>query len=143
MTLPGRSRQGCARAARLLSGLAGVLAAVMALSACGSDSGGGGSTPSAPSTTTSGAAGGGGGGGSTVDIKDFKFTPTNLTVPAGTTVTWTFDDSTQHTVTANDNSFMSSALGSGQTFTHTFSAAGTTAYHCSIHPFMTGTIVAK
>ena len=64
-----------------------------------------------------------------------------LTLPVGTTVTWKFDDSTQHTVNADDNSFASSAMANGQTFTHTFTSAGTVSYHCSIHPFMKGTIV--
>ena len=78
-----------------------------------------------------------------VEINNFMFTPMSLTVPVGATVTWKFDDSTQHTVTADDNSFSSSPMGSGQTYTHTFATAGTTAYHCSIHPNMTGTINVK
>ena len=116
--------------------------AVLAIgTACGGDSSGGATTPTATATAPTGSATAG--GGSTVDIKNFMFTPMTLSVPAGTTVTWKFDDSTQHTVAANDNSFASSALASGQTFTHTFAAAGTVAYHCSIHPFMTGTISVK
>jgi plastocyanin len=78
-----------------------------------------------------------------VEINNFMFTPQTLTVAVGTTVTWKFDDSTQHTVTADDNSFESSPMSNGQTFTHTFSAAGTVAYHCSIHPEMTATITVK
>ena len=78
-----------------------------------------------------------------MEIKNFMFTPMTLTVPAGTTVTWKFDDPAEHTVAANDNSFTSAALADGKTFTHTFSTAGTVAYHCSIHPFMTGTIIVK
>jgi plastocyanin len=34
-------------------------------------------------------------------------------------------------------------MSNGQTFTHTFDTAGTFKYHCSIHPFMTGSIVVK
>jgi plastocyanin len=71
------------------------------------------------------------------------FSPMSLTVAVGTTVTWKFDDSTDHTVAADDNSFTSPALGKGKTYTHTFTTAGTVKYHCSIHPFMTGTIVVK
>jgi plastocyanin len=78
-----------------------------------------------------------------VEINNFMFTPQNLTVPVGTTVTWKFDDSTQHTVTADDNSFASSPMANGQTFTHTFSTAGTVPYHCSIHPEMTATIIVQ
>ena len=78
-----------------------------------------------------------------VEISNFMFSPTSVTVPVGGTVTWKFDDSTQHTVTADDNSFASSPMANGQIFTHTFTTAGTVTYHCSIHPTMTGTIVVK
>jgi plastocyanin len=71
------------------------------------------------------------------------FMPMSLTVAVGTTVTWKFDDSTDHTVAADDKSFTSPALGKGKTYTHTFTTAGTVKYHCSIHPFMTGTIIVK
>jgi plastocyanin len=71
------------------------------------------------------------------------FMPMSLTVAVGTTVTWKFDDSTDHTVTADDQSFTSPALGKGKTYTHTFTTAGTVKYHCSIHPFMTATIIVK
>jgi plastocyanin len=136
------SRRGYVRPARLLSGLVAVLAMLAVLTACGSGSSGGGATPApAPGTASTGSAPAG--GGSTVEIKNFMFAPMTLTVSAGTTVTWKFDDSTQHTVVADDNSFSSSALANGQTFTHTFATAGTVAYHCSIHPFMTGTIIVK
>jgi plastocyanin len=139
------SRLGYVRPARLLSGLVTVLAVLAAVAACGPGSSGGASpSPSLSlSPTTASAGSGAAGGGSTVEIKNFMFTPTTLTVPVGTTVTWKFGDSTEHTVAADDNSFTSSALANGQTFTHTFSTAGTVAYHCSIHPFMTGTIIVK
>jgi plastocyanin len=71
------------------------------------------------------------------------FTPMTLTVSVGTTVTWKFEDSTPHTVAADDKSFLSSPMSKGQTYTHTFNAAGAVKYHCSIHPFMTGSIVVK
>ena len=135
------SAQGYVRTARLLSGLVTVLAVLGVVAACGSGSSGGATPSPSPATVSTGS--GAAGGGSTVEIKNFMFTPTTLTVPAGMTVTWKFDDSTQHTVAANDNSFTSSALANGQTFTHAFSAAGTVAYHCSIHPFMLGTIIVK
>jgi plastocyanin len=134
------SRQGYVRPARLLSGLVTVLAVLAAVAACSSGSSGGATpSPSPAASTGSGAAR----GGSTVEIKNFMFTPMTLTVPAGATVTWKFDDPAEHTVAADDNSFTSPALANGKTFTHTFSTAGTVAYHCSIHPFMTGTIIVK
>jgi plastocyanin len=76
-----------------------------------------------------------------VAISGFAFSPATVTVKVGTTVTWTQQDEDQHTVTANDGSFGSSPLVTGTTYTHTFSAPGTYQYHCSIHPFMHGTVV--
>jgi plastocyanin len=123
-----------------------VLVALMAVSAvataCSSSSkSGGASSPASSATTASGGAPAA--GGSTVEIKDFMFMPMTLSVAVGTTVTWKFDDSTEHTVAADDNSFTSPALGNGKTYTHAFTTAGTVKYHCSIHPFMTGTIIVK
>jgi plastocyanin len=126
---------------RRLAGLLAALTVLALATACGSSSAGGGGAPSAPSSASTGSAAAS--GGSTVEINNFMFMPATLTVAVGTTVTWKFDDSTQHTVTAADKSFASPPMAGGQTYTHTFTAAGTVAYHCSIHPFMTGTIVVK
>jgi plastocyanin len=127
---------------RPLAALVAALAVLALATACGSDSAtGGGTTSSAAPPASTGSAPAG--GGSTVEIDNFMFMPATVTVPAGTTVSWKFDDSTQHTVTADDNSFTSPPMSGGQTFTHTFTAAGTVTYHCSIHPFMTGTIVVR
>ncbi|BBY38983.1 hypothetical protein MMAN_31170 [Mycobacterium mantenii] len=79
--------------------------------------------------------------GDQVTIDGFAFAPTTLTVSAGTTVTWTNRDEEPHTVAASDGSFHSPGMGTGATFTHTFSTAGTFDYVCSIHPMMRGTVV--
>jgi plastocyanin len=76
-------------------------------------------------------------------VKNFAFSPTPLTVRAGTTVTWTNQDSSVHTVTAVDRSFDSGNVPQGRTFTHRFSAAGTYAYRCNIHQYMTGSVVVQ
>jgi plastocyanin len=128
--------------------LVGLLALFALATGCGSgsDSGGTGAAPSASGTPApSGTSGSSAApsGGTMVEIKDFMFSPMSLTVPVGGTVTWKFDDSTQHTVTADDKSFASTPMSNGQTFTHTFTTAGTVPYHCSIHPNMTATIVVK
>ena len=137
-----RTAEARVRPRRLLVGIIAVLAALTTVAACGSDSSGGGAPPAtATESASSGSAPAG--GGSTVEIMNFMFMPGSLTVPVGTTVTWKFDDSTDHTVSADDNSFASSPMANGQTFTHTFSTAGTVAYHCSIHPFMKATIIVK
>lgn len=80
---------------------------------------------------------------SAIQIMDFAFSPSSLNVKAGTTVVWTNNDSMAHTVTADDKSFSSGNLSKGQTYSYTFTTAGTYAYHCALHPGMTGTIVVQ
>jgi plastocyanin len=79
--------------------------------------------------------------GNQVNIDDFAFVPLTLTVAVGTTVTWTNHDEEPHTVAAGDGSFRSPGMGTGATFSHTFSTAGKFDYICSIHPMMHGTVV--
>ena len=77
----------------------------------------------------------------TIHITNFVFTPANLTVPAGTTVTWVNDDDIPHTVVSNDKTtFRSTVLDTGQSFSFTFKAKGVVGYFCSIHPLMTGQV---
>jgi plastocyanin len=79
--------------------------------------------------------------GSSVTIAEFAFAPPELTVAAGTTVTWTNEDWAPHTATAEDGSFDSGRLDQGDSFEHTFDEPGTFAYHCSFHPGMVGSVV--
>ena len=59
----------------------------------------------------------------------------------GDTISWTNDESsTAHTTTSDDGLWDSGSLSAGGTFEHTFDAAGTFDYICSIHPSMTATI---
>jgi plastocyanin len=79
-----------------------------------------------------------------VVIDNFSFSPKTFTVPVGTTVTWTNHDSAPHVGTSGDNQFKkSTVLKTGQSVSNTFTAAGTYSYFCSIHPRMTGKIIAK
>ncbi|HEX2281895.1 MAG TPA: cupredoxin family copper-binding protein, partial [Thermomicrobiales bacterium] len=78
---------------------------------------------------------------SSVTIADFAFGPQELTVTAGTTVTWTNEDWAPHTATAEDGSFDSGRLDQGASFEHTFDEPGTFAYFCSFHPGMMGSVV--
>jgi plastocyanin len=80
-------------------------------------------------------------GAAAVQVVDFAFEPGTLTVPAGTTVTWTNAGSRPHTVTADDGSFDSGRLDPGEQFSQTFEQPGTITYHCGFHPEMQGTIV--
>lgn len=75
-----------------------------------------------------------------VEIKNSAFNPSTLTVPVGTTVTWTNDDSFDHTVTSNSGAFNSGDISGGSKFSHNFNQPGNYPYHCSIHTFMHGMI---
>ena len=75
-----------------------------------------------------------------VAISGFTFTPSSITVGVGDTVTWTNGDGVGHTATADDASFDTGTIAGGGSDSVTFAAAGTFAYHCAIHPAMTGTI---
>jgi plastocyanin len=78
-----------------------------------------------------------------VKIDNFSFTPSTITVPAGTEVRWTNRDDIPHTVVADDNSFKSKALDTDQEFAFTFTKPGTYKYFCSLHPRMTATVTVK
>jgi plastocyanin len=78
-----------------------------------------------------------------VSIRNFAFSVATLSVSAGTQVTWTNNDATAHTVTADDGSFDSGNIAPGNSFTHTFSSMGTVSYHCSIHPMMKAAVIVK
>ena len=76
-----------------------------------------------------------------VQITNFAFAPAEITVVAGTTVTWMNEDITQHDVFAPPVGLQSPVLNQNDSYTHTFSSPGTYRYICSIHPFMHGTVV--
>jgi plastocyanin len=72
------------------------------------------------------------------------FVPPEIGVSSeGNIVSWINDDSTEHTITADDGSFDSGPISSGDTFDNTFDAPGDFGYHCSIHPFMTGVVIVE
>jgi len=75
-----------------------------------------------------------------VQIINFAFSPSSLSVRIGTRVTFTNRDASAHTVTADGGLFNSRDLASGQSFSFTFMSRGSFAYHCRIHPSMTGTV---
>jgi plastocyanin len=119
-----------------------VVAASMVLAGCSASrpaASGSTSMPSMPSMSITAPAAPA--SGDQVSIDGFAFAPATLTVKAGTTVTWTNRDEEPHTVAARDGSFHSPGMGTGATFTHTFSTAGTFDYVCSIHPMMHGSVV--
>ena len=82
-------------------------------------------------------------GDTAVKIDNFSFGPSNLTVPVGTTLTWTNRDDVPHVVASADNLFKSKALDTDDHFSFTFTKPGTYEYFCAIHPKMTGKIVVQ
>ena len=78
-----------------------------------------------------------------VEIRDSKYAPTELTVAPGTTVRWVNHDEETHTVTSNTEAFKSGGLNLDDEYTHTFTVPGVYPYTCALHDFMQGTIVVK
>jgi plastocyanin len=68
-----------------------------------------------------------------IDIVGFKFSPQEVSIPAGSTVIWTNKDAAKHNVVADDKSFESPTLEKGQSFTKKFDAPATIGYFCSFH----------
>jgi plastocyanin len=75
-----------------------------------------------------------------VSIHSGAFGPMQLSVLAGDTVGWNNASLQTHTVTARDGSFGSALIGLGGSFSQAFPNAGTFAYYCQVHPFMTGEV---
>ena len=78
-----------------------------------------------------------------VKIDNFSFGPTTITIPAGSTVTWTNNDDVPHVVASDDNVFKSKALDTDDRFSFTFTKSGTYNYYCAIHPKMTAKIIVQ
>jgi amicyanin len=80
---------------------------------------------------------------SSITIDNFSFTPKEITVAAGTTITWVNHDDVPHTVVNTEKKFKSKALDTDDQFSFTFTDAGTYSYFCSVHPIMTGKVIVK
>lgn len=83
-----------------------------------------------------------------ISIQDFAFSPTDLTVAVGTTITWTNKDGVAHTVTSGTPGSPSGTFDSGNisqngTFSFKFNQAGTFKYFCRIHTMMTGVVTVQ
>ena len=94
--------------------------------------GGGGPTATAPSSPV------------TIEIKNFTYMPTPLTVAPGTKITVINQDRAPHTVTADDKSFDSGTISGGQRGEVTApSKPGSHSYICTIHQYMKGTLIVQ
>jgi plastocyanin len=78
-----------------------------------------------------------------IEVKDFMFAPTTLTVAAGTQVMWVNKDDEPHTVVSDTGAFRSGAMDTNESFSFKFDKPGTYHFTCSIHPRMVGTVVVK
>ncbi len=82
-------------------------------------------------------------GGATVSIANLAFNPPTITIPPGSTVTWSNDDVAPHTATALDGQFDSGIFDPGASFSFTFPDPGTFPYQCLLHPNMQGSVVVE
>jgi plastocyanin len=78
-----------------------------------------------------------------IEVKNFMFTPTTLTVNVGARVSWVNKDDEPHTVVSDTGLFRSGALDTDESFSFKFDKPGTYHFTCSIHPRMVGTIIVK
>jgi plastocyanin len=78
-----------------------------------------------------------------VGIKSTGFSPANVSLNHGDSITWKNNDKSNHQVVANDGSFASPILGPGKTYTHRFDNAGTFHYHDAIKTSLRGTVSVK
>jgi plastocyanin len=117
-----------------------IMTAAVIVASCGSSSNTTATTPTSPSTSTTGTP------VSVVSGADrlttTAYNPNPLTISAGTTVTWTNQDSITHTATSDTGVFGGTLAPSAQ-FSFTFQNKGTFTYHCTIHPNMVGTITVQ
>ena len=119
------------------------LVAVAAIAGCGSS--GPTPRPALPSSPTSSVPASDARVVAAVRIDGFAFTPQDISVPVGTTVTWINDEDSLHTVTSGTPASQSGLFDSGEIdtgveFPYRFTAEGTYPFFCSRHDFMTGVV---
>ena len=114
-----------------------LLTAVVVLLGCG-----GGDPPTVPIGGNGGDGSGGGSTSNAITVSSNFYSPNLTTVPAGTTVTWTWAGGT-HDVTFDTGNLKSPTQSSG-TYERRFTTAGTYDYHCSVHgAAMSGRVVVQ
>jgi manganese oxidase len=78
-----------------------------------------------------------------IQITNYSFTPTKITVPVGSTVVWTNNDLVVHSVTSGNGKptgLFDHDIAPYATFSYTFTKPGTYPYYCKYHS-MTGSII--
>ena len=126
-----------------MSSLRFVAVAALMMSAIGCS---GYSSPSSPSSAPSTTPTPGGASSSVAIAKGAEslgnraYTPDNLSVAVGSTVTWMNTDTVAHTTTSDASGWNSGSLPAGGQFAFTFQTPGTYTYRCTIHPGMVGVV---
>jgi plastocyanin len=75
-----------------------------------------------------------------VVMQNISFSPRDITITQGTTVTWTNNDTITHNVIGSNGGPSSGSIAPGGTYSYTFNTVGTFPYACTFHPVMTGTV---
>jgi len=79
-----------------------------------------------------------------INIQNFAYSNTALTIKQRDIITWTNKDSARHTVTSDSGSELDSELlDKEESYSHTFNTAGTYNYHCTPHPYMKGKVIVE
>ena len=81
--------------------------------------------------------------GAKVSIVNFAFTPGEITIAPGETVTWTNNDGAPHGLEYHDGVKGTDLLLPETSFSRRFDRSGTYDYNCSVHPYMTGRVVVR
>ena len=122
-----RHRPLTGRPVRLLAAIGGFLVALFVLAAC---------AHIAQAATTAEAS-------AKVSIANFAFTPGEITIAPGESVTWTNDDGAPHGLEFHDGAPGTDLLLPGASFSRKFDRPGTYDYNCSVHPYMTGRVIVR
>ncbi len=134
-----------------------MMAAAVAVSACGQSTAITGPSPSQVQSAVSAPSGNasvtvsligpgtnaGNGGAAATNSPAESFTPGSVTISPGMQVNFYNDDGLPHTIAADDGSWNSGNMDSETTFTVTFSNAGTFRFHDVAHPEIGGTVIVK
>ena len=79
----------------------------------------------------------------TVDIRDFVYVPADLTVNAGTKVTWVNYDSAPHTATGTSDDWDTGRLDRNERGSVVFDTPGSFPYFCTYHPNMKARVTVR
>src|ERR1700739_4576560 len=77
---------------------------------------------------------------SKITVDNFTFVPPVLHVKTGSTITWTNHDDIPHSIVCPALSVRSHPMDTNDSFSFTFTQAGTFTYLCGLHPFMHGQV---